>query len=93
MKYIMKYIIIAILNLFDYGVTVYWTNLYGIEAEINPIMRGALAEPWVFAVVKLILFPLFLFWMWKKKHDDSAWMALGMFIVVTLMNIRTVFCS
>ena len=93
MKYTMKYIIIAILNLFDYCVTVYWTNLYGIEAEINPLMRGALAEPWVFAVVKLILFPLFLFWMWKKKHDDSAWMALGMFIVVTLMNIRTVFCS
>lgn len=87
----MKYIIIAILNLFDYAVTVYWTGLHGIQTEINPIMRGALSEPWVFAVVKLILFPAFLLWMWHKKHDDTAWMALGMFIVVTLLNIRTVF--
>lgn len=87
------YIIIAILNLFDYGVTVYWTNLYGIEAEINPVMRGALTIPWVFAVVKLVLFPAMLLWMWYKKHDDSAYIALGMFIVVTLMNIRTVFGS
>lgn len=87
----MKYLIIAILNLFDYCMTVYWTNLHGIQAEINPIMRGALAEPWMFAVVKLVLFPLLLIWMWRKKHDDTAWMALGMFIVVTLVNIRTVF--
>ena len=63
----MKYIIIAILNLFDYGVTVYWTNLYGIEAEINPIMRGALSTSWMFAVVKLILFPAMLLWMWHKS--------------------------
>lgn len=87
----MKYIIIAILNLFDYCMTVYWTGLHGIQMEINPIMRGALSTPWVFAVVKLVLFPALLFWMWRKKHDDTAWMALGMFIVVTLMNIRTVF--
>lgn len=87
----MKYIIIAILNLVDYALTVYWTGLHGIQTEINPLMRGALAEPWGFAVVKLILFPAFLLWMWHKKHDDTAWMALGMFIVVTLMNIRTVF--
>lgn len=87
----MKYIIIAILNLFDYGVTVYWTSLHGIQTEINPIMRGALSTPWVFAVVKLILFPALLFYMWKKKHDDSAFFALGAFSAVTLMNIRTVF--
>ena len=87
----MKYIIIAILNLIDYALTVYWTGLHGIQTEINPIMRGALSTPWVFAVVKLILFPAMLLWMWEKKHDDTAWMALGMFIVVTLMNIRTVF--
>lgn len=86
-----KYILIAILNLFDWAITVYWTGIHGIEAEINPLMRGALAEPWVFAVVKLVLFPVLLFYMWKKKHEDSAWMALGMFIVVTLLNIRTVF--
>lgn len=87
----MKYLIIGVLNLFDYAITVYWTGIRGIEAEINPLMQWALSETWKFAVIKLVLFPLFLFWMWKKKHDDSAWMALGMFIVVTLMNIRTVF--
>lgn len=86
-----KYILIAILNFIDWAITVYWTGINGIEAEINPLMRGALAEPWVFAVVKLILFPVLLFWMYRKKHEDSAWMALGMFIVVTLLNIRTVF--
>ena len=37
-----KYIIIYLLNLFDYAVTVYWTGLHGIEAEINPLMRWAL---------------------------------------------------
>lgn len=86
-----KYILIAILNFIDLAITVYWTGIHGIEAEINPLMRGALAEPWVFAVVKLVLFPVLLFYMWRKKHEDSAWMTLGMFIVVTIMNIRTVF--
>lgn len=87
----MKYIIIYILNLFDYLVTVYWTGLHGIATEINPAMRWALSVPGAFFTIKLILFPILLLWMWKKKHDDSAWIALGMFIVVTLMNIRTVF--
>lgn len=86
-----KYIIIYLLNLFDYALTVYWTGIHGIQAEINPLMQWALATPWAFAVIKLLLFPLLLLWMWKKKHHDTAWMALGMFIVVTLMNIRTVF--
>jgi hypothetical protein len=86
----MKYITIYLLNLADYAMTVYWTNLHGIQTEINPLMRMALVNPWVFSVIKLVLFPLFLLWMWKKKHDDSAWMALGMFIVVILMNIRTI---
>lgn len=86
----MKYIIIYLLNVVDYATTVYWTGLYGIATETNPLMRMALANPWVFAVIKLILFPIFLYWMWKKKHDDTAWMALGMFIVVVLMNIRTI---
>lgn len=87
----MKYILIYLLNLADYAITVYWTGLHGIEAEINPLMRLALSEPWVFALVKLVLFPLLLLYMWWKKHDDTAWMALGMFIVVMLMNIRVVF--
>lgn len=86
----MKYIIIYILNLADYAMTVYWTNLHGIQTEINPLMRMALQNPWVFAVIKLVLFPLFLLWMYKKKHDDSAWMSLGMFIVVVMMNIWTI---
>lgn len=86
-----KYILIGVLNLFDYAITVYWTGIHGIEGEINPLMQLALSEPLVFMLIKVVLFPLFLFWMWKKKHEDSAWMALGMFIVVTLMNFRTVF--
>ena len=86
-----KYILIALLNLFDYSITVYWTGLHGIEAEINPLMQWALSTPGAFAVIKLLLFPLLLLYMWKKKHEDSAYIALGMFIVVTLLNIRTVF--
>ena len=86
-----KYILVFVLNLFDYAVTVYWTGLHGIEHEINPVMRWALSVPGAFEVIKLILFSLLLLWMWWKKKDETAWMALGMFIVVTLMNIRTVF--
>lgn len=86
-----KYILIGVLNLFDYALTVYWTGIHGIDAEINPLMRWALSEPWAFAVIKLLLFPMLLLYMWKKNHHDSAWIALGMFIVVTLMNCRTVF--
>lgn len=86
-----KYFIIALLNLFDYAITAYWTGLNGIEAEINPLMQWALSTPGAFAVIKLLLFPLLLLYMWWKKHEDSAYIALGMFIVVTLMNIRTVF--
>ena len=51
----------------------------------------ALAEPWVFAVIKLVLFPLMLWWMWKQHHDDTAWFALGAFAAVTVLNISTVF--
>ena len=87
----MKYILIAILNLIDTALTIYWTGIHGIQAEINPLMRWALSTPGAFATIKLFLFPLFLLWMWRKKHDDSAWMALGMFIVITLLNVRTVF--
>jgi len=87
----MKYIVIYILNLMDYALTVYWTNLHGIGAEINPLMRLALRSPWVFALVKLVGGALLLLYMYRKKHEDSAWMALGMFIVVVLLNIRTVF--
>jgi Na+(H+)/acetate symporter ActP len=86
-----KYILIAILNFFDYAITVYWTGIHGIDAEINPLMRWALSEPWAFAVIKLLLFPMLLLYMWKKNHHDSAWIALDMSIVVTLMNCRTVF--
>lgn len=86
-----KYILVYLLNLADYALTVYWTGLHGIEHEINPLMRMALSEPWVFALIKLFLFPLLLLWMWWKKKDDTTWMALGMFIVVVLLNIRTVF--
>ncbi len=89
----MKYILIYLLNLADYALTVYWTGLYGIECEINPLMRYALSEPWMFAVVKLILFPLLLLWMWRKKKDDTAWMVLGMFIVVVLVNISPFFIA
>jgi hypothetical protein len=91
MKHIIKYILIYILNLVDYALTVYWTGLHGIEHEINPIMRWALSTPGVFTMVKLFLFPLLLLWMWWKKKDDTAYMALGMFIVVVMLNIRTVF--
>ena len=87
----MKYILIYLLNLADYALTAYWTGLYGIECEANPLMRKALEEPWMFAVIKLILFPLLLIWMWRNKRDDSAYITLGMFIVVVLLNIRTVF--
>ncbi len=87
----MKYILIYILNLADYALTVYLTGLYGIACEINPLMRYALSVPWMFAMVKLILFPLLLLWMWRTKKEDTAWMVLGMFIVVTLLNVVQTF--
>lgn len=86
-----KYIIIYALNLFDTCITLYWTSLHGILTERNPVMRWALSDPILFVVIKLVLFPLLLGWMWYKRHDDTAWMALGMFVVVTLSNIQTVF--
>ena len=87
----MKYILIYLLNLADYATTVYLTGLYGIACEVNPLMRYALSVPKLFAVVKLILFPLVLLWMWRTKKDDAAWMVLGMFIVVVLINLSPVF--
>lgn len=82
----MKYILIYLLNLADYALTVYWTGLYGIACEVNPLMRYALSVPQMFAMVKLILFPLLLLWMWRTKKDDAALVVLGMFIVVVLLN-------
>lgn len=87
----MKYIVIYLLNLADYATTVYWTSLHGIDREVNTLMRMALNEPWLFALIKLVLFPLLLLYMHRKKHDDTAWMALGMFIVVVLGNLRVIF--
>lgn len=87
----MRYVIIYLLNIADWALTVYWTGLHGIQAEINPIMRFALSCPGAFAVVKLLLFPLLLLWMRHKRHDDSALIALGMFLAVTWLNICTIF--
>ena len=86
----MKYILIYLLNLADYALTVYWTGLYGIACEVNPLMRYALSVPQMFAMVKLILFPLLLLWMWRTKKDDAALVVLGMFIVVILVNVSPV---
>ena len=82
----MKYILIYLLNLADYALTLYLTGLYGIECEINPLMRSALSEPWIFAAVKIVLFPILLLWMRYKKMDDAALVILGMFIVIVLLN-------
>lgn len=87
----MQYIIIHLLNLVDYGLTVYWTGLHGIQTEINPVMRLALSAPGAFAVVKLVLFPALLYWMRRRKYDDTAWMVLGMFLAVIWLNICTIF--
>ena len=54
-------------------------------------MRYALSVPKLFAMVKLILFPLLLLWMWRTKKDDAALVVLGMFIVVVLLNLSQVF--
>jgi len=86
----MKYLLIYVLNLADYALTVYLTGLYGIACEVNPLMRYALSVPQMFAVVKLILFPLLLLWMWRTKKDDAALVVLGMFIVVILVNVSPV---
>lgn len=87
----MKYIVIFILNIIDYLTTMYLTSLYGIEVELNPLMRSALSTPIVFAIIKLVLFPILLLWMWKTKKDDAAYIALGMFIVITLLNVSQIF--
>ena len=89
----MKYILIYFLNLADYALTVYLTGLYGIACEANPLMRYALSVPKLFAMIKLILFPLLLLWMWRTKKDDAALVVLGMFIVVTFINISQVFIA
>ena len=86
----MKYILIYLLNLADYAITVYWTNLHGIQVEINPLMRMALVNPWVFAVIKLWLFPVLLLLMWWKEYEEAALVGLGMFLAVTLNNLLAV---
>ena len=89
----MKYIVIYILNLIDYAMTVYWTGLNGIAHEVNPIMRWALSTPGVFTLIKVFLFPILLWWMWKKKRNDSALIIIGRFLAVVWMNVNTIFFS
>lgn len=89
----MKYIAIYILNLIDYATTLYWTGLHGISHEVNPIMRWALSTPSVFTLIKVFLFPILLWWMWKKKRNDSALIIIGMFLAVVWMNVNTIFFS
>lgn len=86
----MKYVVIYILNLIDYATTLYWINLHGISHELNPFMRTALSMPFVFTIIKVFLVPVFLYWLWKKKHDDTAWIALGAFLAVVYMNLNTI---
>ena len=82
----MRYILILALNAADYLLTVYLTNLYGIECEINPLMRLALETDGAFEFIKLLMFPALLLYMWESKKDDAALVLLGMFIVVVLLN-------
>ena len=54
-------------------------------------MRYALSIPWVFTVIKVFLFPVLLYWMWKKKRDDTALVIMVMFLAVVWMNVNTIF--
>lgn len=49
----MKLLIIWLLNLFDYICTIYTINLYGIDMELNPMMRYLFNYPILCGVVKL----------------------------------------
>lgn len=49
----MKLIAIWLLNLFDYIMTVYYVDTYGIWIEQNPLMRELLPNPILTFVVKM----------------------------------------
>lgn len=49
----MKLIAIWLLNLFDYIMTVYYVDTYGIWIEQNPLMRELLPNPILTFVIKM----------------------------------------
>lgn len=87
----MKYFLIFVLNIADYALTVYLTGLYGIECEVNPLMRFALSMDGAFEFIKLIMVPALILYMWLEKLDNAALVVLGMFIVVVLLNATQAF--
>ena len=91
----MRYILIFVLNAADYFLTVHLTSLYGIECEVNPLMRLALELDGAFECIKLLMFHALLFCMWESRKDEAALVILGMFIVVVLINATQAFylCS
>jgi Na+/pantothenate symporter len=58
-------------NLIDTFATLYLCG-NGYATEINPFMRILLVNPIVFAIVKISLITLVLFWLWRERASKYA---------------------
>ena len=87
----MKFIIIYLLNLFDYIMTVIQVNKYGIEIEANPIMRMCMADDSFFFVIKVLFVGLMLLIMWCYEDltisKFGSWVLLATYGALAIYHI------
>ena len=87
----MKFILIYLLNLFDYIMTVIQVNKYGIEIEANPIMRAFIVNDSFFFVIKVLFVGLMLLLMWCYEDltisKFGSWVLLATYGALAIYHI------
>lgn len=86
----MKFILIYLLNLFDYIMTVIQVNKYGIDIEANPIMRMCMANDSAFFIIKVIVVALLLLFMWQCNSticNLGSWLLLIVYGALAVYHI------
>ena len=88
---LIRLIIAYILNLFDLGMTQYFTSKYGISTEGNPIGRWLLGHPillliWKLGLVATLLLVLYYFRS-NRVANIGSWIILGVYIALAIYHI------
>lgn len=77
------------LNMFDYGMTKYFVDRYGIEIEGSPIGRFILSRPPLALLVKAFAMLFFISFLYDNRDRLAA--RIGSWIILTAYSLLAIY--
>lgn len=77
------------LNMFDYGMTKYFVNKYGIEIEGSPIGRFMLSRPPLALIVKSFVVLFFISFLYDNRDRLAA--RIGSWIILVAYSLLAIY--